>query len=146
MWSPIRLFSTFLLLCCTGLSLRRGSTMLTTSGASTRITTRYFIAFLLVRLWACVCLLLFEAVHCISFQYLSNCLQCYVHVVCANASVPLVSNTNNVLQMAVGIGFGEMTSRLILAHVCKMRYSIVQRPMAPLAFFMVNAFLAYVHA
>ena len=45
--------------------------------------------------------------------------------------------------MAVGIGFGEMTSRLILGHVCRMRYSLVQRPMAPLAIAVVNAFLGY---
>jgi ethanolaminephosphotransferase len=48
-------------------------------------------------------------------------------------STSLWSTYPHVLQMAVGIGFGEMSSRLILSHLCKMDYALLQRPMLPLA-------------
>ncbi|ELR24540.1 CDPalcohol phosphatidyltransferase superfamily protein [Acanthamoeba castellanii str. Neff] len=49
------------------------------------------------------------------------------------ASRSLWSAHPHALQMAVGIGFGEMSSRLILSHLCKMEYALLQRPMLPLA-------------
>jgi len=49
------------------------------------------------------------------------------------SSSSLWSTYPHVLQISVGIGFGEMSSRLILGHLCKMEYGLLQRPMLPLA-------------
>lgn len=47
------------------------------------------------------------------------------------------------LQIAAGFAFGEMASRLILAHLCKMPYAILQRPMLPLALALINSLSAH---
>jgi len=45
------------------------------------------------------------------------------------------------LHMAIGIGFAEMTSGLILAHLCKMPYPMLRRPMIPLLIVTSNSLL-----
>jgi len=48
-----------------------------------------------------------------------------------------------IIQCTIGVAFGEMVSRLILAHMCEEPYDFIQRPMIPLIAMVIYEFLTY---
>ncbi|KAL6070638.1 Choline phosphotransferase 1 [Balamuthia mandrillaris] len=57
-------------------------------------------------------------------------------------SWPLWEKYPHILQVGVSMGFAEMTNRLILGHLCKMPFHVLQRPLLPLVIVTAHALYA----
>jgi len=63
----------------------------------------------------------------LSFAIFASCVGLWFHL-----SPQMWLEYPRVIQYTLGLAFGEMVSRLILAHMCEDDFALIQRPMIPL--------------